>query len=59
MHVWDNGPLLPILKEAGGTFTDWKGQETIRGGDAISTNGELYEQVMNLVQPTTGPTAKS
>jgi histidinol-phosphatase len=50
MHVWDNGPLLPILKEAGGTFTDWNGEETIRGGNAISTNGELYEQVMNLIK---------
>src|SRR5262249_45017515 len=25
MNVWDCAPLLPILQEAGGTFTDWNG----------------------------------
>ncbi len=37
MHPWDNAPFLPILQEAGGTFTDWKGVATIHGGDGIST----------------------
>lgn len=46
MAVWDCGPLLPILTEAGGTFTDWDGQPTIRGRDAISTNGALFAAVL-------------
>jgi len=49
MNVWDCGPLLPILREAGGTFTDWKGEATIRGGNAISTNGALFEPVMKVI----------
>ena len=28
MNVWDCAPLLPILEEAGGTFTDWTGKAT-------------------------------
>jgi hypothetical protein len=28
MSPWDCGPLLPILEESGGTFTDWQGQAT-------------------------------
>jgi histidinol-phosphatase len=49
MNVWDCAPLLPILEEAGGTFTDWRGQATVRGGNAISTNGALFAQVMKTV----------
>jgi histidinol-phosphatase len=51
MNVWDCAPLLPILEEAGGTFTDWRGERTIRGGNAISTNGVLFEAVLAQVTP--------
>ena len=50
MNVWDCAPLLPILSEAGGTFTSWTGQRTIRGGNAISTNGVLFEAVMSVIK---------
>jgi histidinol phosphatase-like enzyme (inositol monophosphatase family) len=46
---WDCAPLLPILAEAGGTFTDWKGVATIHGGDAISTNGKVLDEVLRVV----------
>src|SRR5207237_3613503 len=46
MNVWDCAALLPIVEEAGGTFTDWCGTRTIRGGNAISTNGALFKKVM-------------
>ena len=47
--VWDCAPLLPIIEEAGGTFTDWNGARTIRGGNSIATNGLLFDEVMSLV----------
>ena len=50
MHVWDCAPWQVILEEAGGTFTDWRGQATIHGGDSIATNGRLFAQVMALVK---------
>ena len=46
MNVWDSAALAPILEEAGGTFTDWKGNATIWGDEAVATNGVLFEQVM-------------
>jgi histidinol-phosphatase len=49
MNVWDCAPLLPILEEAGGTFTDWHGRRTIRSGNAISTNGVLFDEIMKEV----------
>jgi histidinol phosphatase-like enzyme (inositol monophosphatase family) len=50
MNVWDCAALLPIVEEAGGTFTDWSGERTIRGGNAISTNGALFESVIEAVR---------
>jgi fructose-1,6-bisphosphatase/inositol monophosphatase family enzyme len=49
MHPWDNAPLLPILQEAGGTFTDWHGRATIHGGDGISTNSKVFDEIMRVV----------
>ena len=49
MNLWDCAPLLPIVEEAGGTFTDWNGVRTIRGGNSIATNGLLFDEVMSLV----------
>ena len=48
MNLWDNAALLPILEEAGGSFTDWSGRRTIDGGSAISTNGVLHDAVLAL-----------
>jgi histidinol-phosphatase len=50
MNIWDCAALLPIVEEAGGTFTDWTGRRTIDGGNAISTNGQLFESVMETVK---------
>lgn len=49
MALWDCGPLQVILEEAGGTFTDWRGTPTIFGGEAVATNGALFEPVMELI----------
>lgn len=49
MNVWDCAALLPIIEEAGGHFTDWRGHRTIRGGDAISTNALLFDEVLRTV----------
>lgn len=49
MNLWDCAPLLPIMEEAGGTFTDWRGARTISGGNSIATNGKLFDEVMRCV----------
>lgn len=51
MNVWDCAALLPVMEEAGGTFTDLRGRRTIRGGNSIATNGYLFESVMNILSP--------
>jgi histidinol-phosphatase len=49
MNLWDCAALLPIMEEAGGTFTDWRGVRSVDGGNSIATNGLLFTEVMNLV----------
>ena len=50
MNVWDCAALAPIVEEAGGTFTDWRGHRTIRGGSAVATNGPLFNEVIALLR---------
>ena len=49
MNLWDCAPLLPIMEEAGGTFTDWHGERTVSGGNSIATNGLLFDEVMEMI----------
>jgi histidinol phosphatase-like enzyme (inositol monophosphatase family) len=49
MKIWDCAALLPIVEEAGGTFTDWSGRATHTGGEAVSTNGRLFDAVMTEI----------
>ena len=55
LHEWDAAPLVPILEEAGGRFTDWRGRRTISGGDGFATNGELFEVVRGCLQGNPNP----
>jgi histidinol phosphatase-like enzyme (inositol monophosphatase family) len=50
MNVWDCAALLPVIEEAGGTFTDWRGTRTIHGGNAVATNGPLFDEVMSIIK---------
>lgn len=43
---WDLAPLIVIVEEAGGRFTDLDGRARVDGGSAVSTNGRLHEAVL-------------
>jgi len=47
VNVWDLAPLLVIVEEAGGRFTDLAGSRRIDGGSAVTTNGHLHEVVID------------
>ena len=50
MNPWDCGPFPPILREAGGYFGDWSGNETIYANEAMSTTSTLLPEVLNLIE---------
>ncbi|MEP6689886.1 MAG: inositol monophosphatase family protein [Gemmatimonadaceae bacterium] len=41
LNAWDAACFLPIIEEAGGVFTDWRGERTAFGGSAIATNESI------------------
>ncbi len=50
MNVWDCAALQPVIEEAGGTFTDWKGEPTIYSGDAVATNGKVLDEALAITR---------
>jgi histidinol-phosphatase len=46
MNLWDNAAIQVIVEEAGGRFTDLSGVATADGGNALSTNGRLHDDVL-------------
>jgi histidinol-phosphatase len=50
MNVWDCAALLPVVEEAGGSFTDWQGRRTIHSGNSVATNGTLFREVMQIIE---------
>jgi histidinol phosphatase-like enzyme (inositol monophosphatase family) len=49
MSPWDSAALHPIIREAGGVFTDWDGRDTALGGSAIATNRVLATTVRSYL----------
>jgi histidinol phosphatase-like enzyme (inositol monophosphatase family) len=50
MNPWDCAPLVPILTEAGGHYTTWRGEPDIYGADGVSTNAALHREVLDILR---------
>lgn len=49
VHPWDVAPFGPILAEAGGRFTDWRGRTTAHTDTVIVSNGLVHDALLGLV----------
>jgi histidinol-phosphatase len=47
LSLWDLAALVPIVTEAGGTFTDLGGRPGPGGGSAVATNGKLHAEILD------------
>jgi histidinol-phosphatase len=47
---WDVAALVPIVEEAGGTFTDWDGQRNIYRPDILASNGLMHQETLALLR---------
>ena len=52
LSPWDMAALIPILAEAGGRITALDGTAAMIGGNAVSTNGRLHDQVLERLAAT-------
>ena len=49
LNPYDCAPFPPMLREAGGYFGDWSGNETIYANEGMSTTKALLPQVLDLI----------
>lgn len=49
LAAWDAAPLVPIVEEAGGVFSDWQGRRSFTTGSAIATNAALAAEARRLL----------
>jgi histidinol-phosphatase len=49
MNPWDNAAIQVIVEEAGGRFSDLRGEPTSWGGNGVSTNGRLHDAVLEAL----------
>ena len=49
MNLWDNAALQVVVEEAGGRFTDLENRPRSDGGNAVSTNGLLHDEVLAVL----------
>ncbi|MEO3817811.1 histidinol-phosphatase [Plantactinospora sp. B24E8] len=54
LSLWDLAALIPIVTEAGGTFTDLAGRPGPAGGSAVASNGKLHQDLLDRLGWPTG-----
>ncbi len=47
---WDLAPMPVIISEAGGRFSDLRGDVTALGGSGLATNGVLHDDILALLR---------
>lgn len=51
LELYDMAALVPIVTEAGGTFTSLEGEAGPFGGNALASNGLLHQEVLERLNP--------
>lgn len=49
LNVWDAAAVQPIIQEAGGVFSDWKGNPRIDAGESIGANPVLHQHALEIL----------
>jgi histidinol-phosphatase len=49
--IWDLAALKLIVEEAGGRFSDFSGGSSPAGGNGVSSNGLIHDEILTLLRP--------
>jgi histidinol phosphatase-like enzyme (inositol monophosphatase family) len=49
MSVWDTAALIPIVKGAGGTITDYHGRDALEGNSVIAAAPQIHSKIVELL----------
>ncbi len=50
VEPYDIGPMPVLLAEAGGRFSDLRGEVTIEGGSGLASNGRVHDELLRLLK---------
>jgi myo-inositol-1(or 4)-monophosphatase len=54
MNPWDLAALIPVVRGAGGTITDWQGKDPVRGSSIVAAGSPtLHREVIAALTPKT------
>jgi len=48
LNLWDAAALMPVITEAGGSFTDLNGKPSVETGNGLSCNSLLKHEILNI-----------
>jgi myo-inositol-1(or 4)-monophosphatase len=49
MSSWDLLPLIPIIQGAGGTITDYQGNDPVIGKSAVASSPDIHSEIISLL----------
>ncbi|MCF8413998.1 MAG: histidinol-phosphatase, partial [Melioribacteraceae bacterium] len=49
MNLWDKLALIPIIKGAGGTITNYQGGDPMEKESIVATSGSIHEEVIKIL----------
>jgi myo-inositol-1(or 4)-monophosphatase len=52
MHPWDIAALIPVVRGAGGTITDWQGRDPVGATSIVAAaTADLHAEVIAALNP--------
>jgi histidinol phosphatase-like enzyme (inositol monophosphatase family) len=49
LHPWDAAACIPVVQEAGGLWTDWRGETSVRGRSVLAANPDLHPLLLDSI----------
>ena len=50
--IWDIHPMIPLIKNAGGYISTWKGKDARIGGSIVASSSNiLHKKILNMLKP--------
>ena len=49
MNIWDSMALIPVIKGAGGTITDYKGNDAVSGTSTIASTPAIHNEIIKAL----------
>ena len=49
MQPWDLLALIPIIRGAGGSISDWHGNDPVKGSSIVASNPHIHKQVIEIL----------